>query len=108
MAMPGIQELGAMVQAQVAATARTAEAVERLVAAHGQMVREENKGLSGALRKVLKTPETWKPETREQQHATWQEFSFGLKAHLVALDAKYEGDFVELEASSATPSTWTT
>ena len=84
----GIAALGTMVQAQIAATARTAEAVEKLVAAQGQQAaaREENKGLSGALYKVLKPPDVWKPENREQEHATWQAFDFALKAYLVALD----------------------
>ena len=91
--------MGGIVQAQVAAAARIAEAVERLVSSQAASLEaRENKSLAGALHKVLKPPETWKPETREQEHATWQEFSFGLKAYLTALDEGYDSDFQELEA----------
>ena len=86
-------------QAQVQAAARMAETVERLVQSQAaSQEQRENKSLAGALHKVLQPPEVWKPETREQEHATWQEFSFRLKAYLTALDEKYESDFNELEA----------
>lgn len=93
-----------MVQAQMEAAARTAEAVEKLVAAQGQaQAARENKGLTGALHKVLKPPEIWKPESREQEHATWQEFNFSLKAYLVAIDEDFQEDFKHLEANYGTP-----
>ena len=85
--------------AQIAAAARTAEAVEKLVAVQGQQAaaREENKGLSGALYKVLKPPEVWKPENREQEHAAWQALDFAFKAYLVALDEGFQNDFAALK-----------
>lgn len=102
-----MNELGAIVQAQAQAAARTSEATERLVSVQAQLAqqtaaRDESKGLSGALDKVLRLPETWKPESREQEHATWQEFNFALRAYLVALDEGFRDDFKSLEGRYGT------
>lgn len=77
----------------------TGRSDEEQLVAQGQQVttRDENRGLAGALYKLLKPPEVWKPETREQEHATWQEFSFALRAYLTAPDEKFSGDFKSLE-----------
>ena len=81
----------------MAVAARTAEALDRLVAVQGEQLapKEEGRGLSVALYKVLKPSEAWKPQSREQEHATWMEFVLALKAYLVALDEKLEEDLIE-------------
>ena len=91
------QDPAAVVQAHMAVAARTAEALDRLVAVQGEQLapKEEGRGLSVALYKVLKPSEAWKPQSREQEHATWMEFVLALKAYLVALDEKLEEDLIE-------------
>ena len=102
------QDPAAVVQAHMAVAARTAEALDSLVAVQGEQLaaKEEGRGLSVALYKVLKPSEAWEPQSREQEHATWMEFVLALKAYLVALDEKLEEDLKALEKMPRLQSKW--